>query len=123
MGLLRKKVDKDLLNKYLFELLNLEEYKNIVRNKATGSNIQNLSNAIQDIKIPLPPLAIQQKIVNECEAIDAQVAQAQEQTKTAKREIAQEVQAVVNGGYKMKRLGEVGKVSMCKRVFKNQTSP
>ncbi|WP_410683582.1 restriction endonuclease subunit S [Avibacterium paragallinarum] len=31
---------------------------------------QNLSNAIGEIKIPLPPLEIQQQIVTECEKID-----------------------------------------------------
>ena len=64
MGILRGE-NSNLLTKYLFDLLNLEKYRNIVRSTSTGSNINNLSNTIGDIKIPLPPVEIQQKIIFE----------------------------------------------------------
>ena len=83
MGILRGE-NSNLLTKYLFDLLNLEKYRNIVRSTSTGSNINNLSNTIGDIKIPLPPVEIQQKIVDECEAVDNEVEQSRQTITTAK---------------------------------------
>ena len=40
MGILRNK-DTYSLSKYLFELLNIDTYRNIIRNRGTGSNINN----------------------------------------------------------------------------------
>lgn len=68
MGILR--TNEKVKAKYLYNLLNQENMRNIVRQSSTGSNIKNLSNAISEIKIPLPPLDIQQKIIEECEKID-----------------------------------------------------
>ena len=44
--------------------------REIVKESSTGANIQNLSNSIGAIKIPLPPIDIQQQIVNECQKVD-----------------------------------------------------
>jgi type I restriction enzyme M protein len=71
MGIIRAK--KPIIPSVLFELLNTESSHERFSNESTGSNIQNLSSSILDIKIPLPPLDIQQLIVTECEAVDAEV--------------------------------------------------
>ena len=44
--------------------------RNTIRQGSTGSNINNLSNSIGYIKIPLPPLEIQEKIVAKCLEVD-----------------------------------------------------
>ena len=68
MGILRTK--GDILPKYLYNVLNQENMRDAVRQLSSGSNIKNLSNSIGNVKIPLPPLDIQQQIVAECEKID-----------------------------------------------------
>ena len=73
MGILRAD-DKSILPKYLYEILNSDTYRAVVRSKSTGSNIKNLSNEIGDVKIPLPELAIQKKIIAECAKADKECA-------------------------------------------------
>ena len=70
MGILRSKNDKRLLPKFLYEILNLETMRNLIRSYSNGSNIQNLSNVIENIKIPVPDPDIQKQIVSECEKVD-----------------------------------------------------
>ena len=69
MGILRTK-DEDLFPKFLYESLNNETIREIVRSKSNGSNIQNLSKSVGEVKMPLPPIDIQKQIVSECEAVD-----------------------------------------------------
>ena len=58
--------------KYLAELL-CNILKETLAQYATGTNILHLSNEnIRSLKVPLPPLDIQQKIVDEIERIDKQ---------------------------------------------------
>lgn len=68
MGIIRAK--DEIKPKFLFNLLNSMAIKNAIINTSTGSNINNLSSSIEYVKIPLPPLDIQQKIVDECNKVD-----------------------------------------------------
>lgn len=93
--------------KYLYELLNHNLYRKIIRMEGTGSNIKNLSNSIGNIKIPLPPKDVQEQIVAECEAIDQAVATAQQTIDQTKKEIEAEFKSVFEKGYNQKTLEEV----------------
>ncbi len=90
MGILRNK-DINSLSKYLFELLNMDTYKNIIRNTSTGSNIQNLSGTLEEIKIPLPPPEVQKQIVGECNAVDKETDDARQTITAAKQRIEEKV--------------------------------
>ena len=70
MGILRTK--NKIEAKFMYNMLNTNSLRGAVRNLSSGTNIQNLSNSIGELKIPLPPLDIQQKIIKECEAVDAE---------------------------------------------------
>ncbi|MEN9912513.1 MAG: hypothetical protein RI956_957, partial [Pseudomonadota bacterium] len=72
-------------------------------------NVQsNLSkNDLLNIKIPLPPLDIQEKIVKECEAIDTAVESAKTEIGKAKAEIEGVVLGISQSNYPIKRLGEI----------------
>ena len=129
MGILRNK-DINSLSKYLFELLNIDTYKNIIRNTSTGSNIQNLSGTLEEIKIPLPPLDIQQKIVDECKAVDQDTDKAHQTITTAKQEIEKKLHVVINVEHNMKKIGDVYKtasggtpLSNKKEYYENGTIP
>ncbi|MCL1948029.1 MAG: restriction endonuclease subunit S, partial [Chitinivibrionia bacterium] len=66
MGILR--VFKEYNSKYIYLLLNTI-LRQSVRDVGSGSNINNLSLAINNIKMPLPPREIQEKIVSEIEIL------------------------------------------------------
>ncbi|MDD2478066.1 MAG: N-6 DNA methylase [Candidatus ainarchaeum sp.] len=69
MGIIRCKNKNELLPKYLYSLLN-GKLRNSIRRISTGSNINNLSNLINDLEIPLPPKDIQEKLVKEIENLE-----------------------------------------------------
>ena len=106
MGILRNK-DINSLSEYLFELLNIDAYKNILRNTSAGSNIQNLSSTLEEIKIPLPPREVQQRIVDECEAINHKTDQARQVIAEAEETIEQKLQAIENANYEMEKLEDI----------------
>lgn len=68
MGIIR--VGGDNEPKYFFQLLNTL-LRQTIRDIGSGSNINNLSGIINEVKIPLPPIDIQQKIVSEIEVLEA----------------------------------------------------
>ncbi|MDR1898034.1 MAG: N-6 DNA methylase [Prevotellaceae bacterium] len=69
MGIIRVKTGVE--PKYIYQLLN-STLRQTVRDSSSGANINNLSNLINEIKIPLPPMAVQKKIVSEIEAVEKQ---------------------------------------------------
>ena len=62
---------------------------------------------MKQIKIPLPPLNKQQKIVNECKIVDHKTAQARKTITTAEQESKEKVQSVINAGHQMKNIDRV----------------
>lgn len=106
MGILRNK-DINSLSKYVFELLNIDMYKNIIRNTSTGSNIQNLSSTLEEIKIPLPPPEVQKQIVSKCDIVDKEADQARQTITTAEQQIEAKVQSVINAGYEIQKIDRV----------------
>ncbi len=62
------RTNKNLLHKYLFELLKGNDFRNHIKKSTIGANIRNLKSSIlKKYKIPLPPLEVQQAIVDEIE--------------------------------------------------------
>ncbi|PAF44079.1 N-6 DNA methylase [Helicobacter sp. 11S02629-2] len=115
MGILRVSND-NLLPKYLYEIMNNEVMRNIIRSQSSGTNIQNLSNTITTTKIPLPPLDIQRKIVAECEKVDEEYNTSRMTIEAYKKKIAKvfedlEVLKNSSGGGILYKLGEVCEVN------------
>ena len=71
-GVLKVKND-DVITKYLPLVLNQVTVDHVVQ----SANPKLMSNVMANIQIPLPPLNIQQKIVEECEAVDEKIRVAQ----------------------------------------------
>ncbi|MBP9174732.1 MAG: restriction endonuclease subunit S [Rhizobiales bacterium] len=92
MGIIRAK--NGLLPKVLFEILNWPEISKVIRSESSGTNIQNLSSSIAEIKIPLPPLEIQHQIVTECEAVDTEAIAARERIAAALADMESRVDAI-----------------------------
>ena len=66
MGIIRTK--DEVQSKYVYQLLN-SLLRQSIRDIGSGSNINNLSRLINELKIPVPPQNIQEKIVKEIEKI------------------------------------------------------
>lgn len=81
--------------KYLFNFLFSVVGQKLLNINITGSAQGGLNSTnLKEIKIPLPPKAIQEKIVAECEAIDNATEQAQQTIEQAKKEIEKEVKTI-----------------------------
>ena len=76
MGIIRVREQNE--PKYFFQLLNTL-LRQTIRDIGSGSNINNLSGIINEVKIPLPPLDIQQKIVSEIEVLEVKEKKAKEE--------------------------------------------
>lgn len=71
MGILRRK-QKNLLMKYLWAVLSSQDYRLLMGQSSTGANINNLGSRIGEIKVPVPPMSIQQQIAAELEALETE---------------------------------------------------
>lgn len=72
MGIIRTYSDK-ILPKFLYTVLNSDLYRQIIRDESGGDNIQNLSQSIALIKVPIPPIDVQKQIVEEISKVDTSV--------------------------------------------------
>lgn len=124
----KKYVDFRFLHAYLYF-----EYTSgateSMQSHSTG--IRNLKfEEYKQIKVPIPPLPEQRRIVSILDeafaAISRAKANAEKNLQNAKELFESFLQGVFErrgDGWIEKSLGEIGKVSMCKRVFKEQTKP
>lgn len=75
MGIIRSNSDR-ILPKFLYAILNSPPYRQIISDESNGNNIQNLSQSIGRIKIPVPPIDVQKQIVDEICNVDKSVSEA-----------------------------------------------
>jgi len=106
---------------YTYEFLNTQ--LDMFLSMRTGVARDNLSQEkIRNIKIPIPPKAIQQKIVNECKAIDKATEQAQKTIDEAKNEMEQgfiEATTKANKTIKLSN-SDIFDISIGKRVIASE---
>lgn len=108
--------DKNTLdNKFLFHLLKGKQDE-IYKRQEGGGQPHVYPKNFDDWEIPLPPLEIQQQIVAEIEGYQKIIDGARMVVENYKPTIK------INPEWEMVELGEIGKISMCKRVFKEQTT-
>ena len=119
MGILR--ANNIIKSYFLYELLN-DVVRQQIRNTGFGTNINNLSSTIGDVKIPLPPKEIQQKIVDECLKIDKEAEKAETVISTAQQTIETLYADASNNATETLGLNddEVFEVAIGKRVLKNE---
>jgi len=99
---------------YLFYML--RSLNGIIKGNG-GAVFDSISrDQIKEIEIPLPPLEIQQQIVAEIEGYQKIIDGAKQIVNHYKPSIS------INPDWEMVELGTIGKISMCKRVFKEQTT-
>lgn len=95
----------------------------------TGLTVPKLNQAnLKNIEIPLPPLPGQHRIVKILDEVFVDVAKVKENAEKNLQNAKEFFESYLQGiflkpgkGWEEKRLGDIGKVSMCKRIFKEQT--
>ena len=93
---------------YIFYFLFSENGQNLLKQNITGSAQGGLNSTnLKEIKIPLPPLNVQQQIVDECEAVEQEANQAHQTIIAAEQAIEEKVQAIENANYEMKKLEDI----------------
>jgi len=82
----------ELNNYFLCQLLDYNIVKQQIKALKKGTNREFVSLTIlRNLKIPLPPLNIQEKIVQECEIVDKEVEKADKDLKELKNKIENEI--------------------------------
>ena len=118
--------------KYLYYILSIEAPKFV--NSGMG-NPKLMSNVMARIQIPLPPLAVQREIVRildkftlYSQELAAELAARKKQYEFYRDKLLSFDNLTNGGGYNLSnlvrivKLGEIGRVCMCKRILKSQTS-
>lgn len=120
---IESKDESIILNQYLFHLLG-PIFKKIEKN-IQGSTVKHLSaKIINSIKIPLPPLPIQQEIVRILDTFTNLTAELTAELTARRKQYEYYRDELLTFGEDVPRvqLGNIGPVCMCKRILKSQTN-
>ena len=100
------RIDNKYSTEYVFAFLNRKKIRDEAEKVMTGSSGHRRVpvNFYKDLLLPLPPLDIQQNIVDECEAVDKEYEEAQDAIVQCKNEISSIMENVQG---EQKKLGEV----------------
>ena len=125
-GLVTIKNIQTLNYKYLYYWLSIEAKKHVYSGMG---NPKLMSNQMEKIQIPLPPLSVQQEIVRILDKFTQLEAELEAELDCRKRQYEYYRNKLltfneIGGGTEIvwKTLGEVGEIRMCKRILKEQTS-
>lgn len=120
-----------LSSEYLYSVLSQDAYFEYVMQKPRGTKMpRGDRDWMKEFRFPLPSLSVQREIVarleRELAAVEKMKNGFETMAETAKAEFKAELKEVFEeisrGGAETRRLGEIGRVAMCKRVLKAQTS-
>lgn len=121
-NILGSSIDNKILNlKYCFYYLLTK--KDFIESSFRGSGVKHPDMArILSIKIPLPSLVIQEEIVKILNSFTELEAELEAELESRKKQYEYYYKKLLTANNRVHiTLNEVGKVSMCKRIFKNET--
>ena len=121
----------EITSEYLLQFINSPLAKKQFNSRLKGIGVPNLHlKEIKEVKIPIPPLSEQQAIVKKLDAafalIDQAKANIEKNIQNAKELFQSKLNQIFSQkgeGWEERKLGEIGKVCMCKRIMKHQTDP
>lgn len=119
-----------ILNRFILAYLQSDLCAEMIQKFRNGAAQPNLSAAsLKKFSIPFPPLAEQQRIITILDeaftGLATAKANAQKNFQNARALFQSHLQSVFSQrgeGWVETTLGEIGKVSMCKRIFKDETT-
>ena len=114
--------DKNILNnKFLFHFLKSKQ--EIVYQKKKGAGIPHVHISDVDImRIPVPPIEVQEEIVRILDKFSELEAELEVELEARKKQYEFWLYKLINRNDNVVELGSIGKISMCKRIMKNQTT-
>lgn len=117
-----------ILTNYLFHLIGSSDFNDYVEANQKGASYPAISDAeVKKFKIPIPPIEVQREIVNILDKFTQLEAELEAELEARKKQYEYYRNQLLTfddaGGVRWTTLGEIGKVSMCKRIFKDQTVP
>ena len=120
----RSRDENILLSEYLFTVLKQSDFFAFAAAHIKGMTIpRGDKDKIKTYKLPLPPLDVQKQIVDEFNALDAQIAAQDDTIKNLDAAIKNKFAALFEGkNFPRVKLSTIGKVRMCKRIMKAETS-
>jgi len=109
MGVIRPKEEKkeEINMKYLHIILSHPIIRNNLSNSSTGSNINNLSDNLYDLKIPLPPMDVQKKIVDEFVKAEKKMQTTNDNISSSQTNIKDIIGKCFSSNLKTGRLGDI----------------
>lgn len=127
---LRLRFYNDLgVNNYLYYLTKSDYFKANLASHSTGQQANYGYSHYSKIPIPLPPITEQKQIAEILDEAFTSIEQAKANLKKNIQNAKELFQSKLNdifsqkgNGWEEKTLGELGKVSMCKRILKKQTT-
>jgi type I restriction enzyme M protein len=121
-GLIPKKGDQ-LLNTYLFQIFNARLIDlSGTGFKAFGKSL-NSTFLKEEVQVPLPPLAIQQQIVTECEAVDQEISAAQTSMANALATVDRKIEAIYASNFSLKKLDEICEIKRGRFTHRPRNEP
>lgn len=99
----------EILNTYLFALLNTPTVRFVAQKNMTGSSGHRRvpENFYSTLEIPLPPLSIQQKIAEECAKVNEDLKQSKETIKLLEAEMDEILQKSLSGELENVKLSDI----------------
>lgn len=119
-GTLKIKDNNKIKYQYLNEILDIQAKKYVIK----SANPKLMNNVMAEVLIPLPPIAIQEKIIAECQIIDDEVNQARQTIDHINQQINQLFTDSLNHPTTSKRLSNDNEfdIGIGKRVLASQIS-
>lgn len=116
---------KQLSAKFLCKYLNHKKDVLIVPLMRGGANVSLSADSLKRIRIPVPPLEVQSEIVRILDKFTELTTELTTELANRKKqyEYYQKHILTFDKNTTWKTLGDIGKISMCKRIMKHQTSP
>lgn len=123
------RTNSTLLGRFMFHLLVGHSFSSYLENTLNSSTINNLNSTIlSGFRVPIPPLPVQEEIVRILDTfttlemelekqLEAELAARTKQYEHYRNALFEE-----NQRSEKKTLGDVGKVCMCRRIYKEQTN-
>lgn len=112
---------------FLYHLLNSDNIQKDWSQRASNGTIKNLNaDIVKMTLIPVPPIEVQHEIVRILDSFSELTTELTAELTARKKQYEYyRDELLTNKIFKMKHLtlGDIGKVSMCKRILKNETSP
>lgn len=108
---------KSISNSFLYYVLK-QEIEQLKRN-AYGSKFDSITTrTFNDIRIPVPPEKIQQKMVQECELIDAKYQQAKEDIIASQQQVENIIKGMYKKDYSLTKIADIARANPSKREIK-----